>query len=269
MPIDAETDILGLIDVQPTFMPGGELPVADGDAVVPVDQSPDDAVRPRLRDAGLASAGARLLRQRRIRAGSPTTRSTCRTAGRCSGRTMRCRAVPTPRCIASSTWRASRSIIRKGFRPALDSYSAFFENDQQTATGLDGWLRQRGFRRLFLVGLATDFCVAWSAEDAARLGYDVTVIEDACRGIGIPTEAGRTTLDEARERLTAKGVRFVGSEKSDLIPTVVAGLDPARAHALSGADGRVEPLRPGCRRDANGLAPPLAGAGDCGMAALS
>ena len=89
------------------------------------------------------------------------------------------------------------AIIRKGFRPALDSYSAFFENDRTTATGLDGWLRQRGFRRVFLAGLATDFCVAWSAEDAARLGYEVMVIEDACRGIGIPTGAGRTTLDEA------------------------------------------------------------------------
>jgi nicotinamidase/pyrazinamidase len=102
-------------------------------------------------------------------------------------------------------------IVRKGFRPMLDSYSAFFENDRKTATGLDGWLRQRGFRRLFLVGLATDFCVAWSAEDAARLGYDVTVIEDACRGIGIPLADGRTTLGEARARLIAIGVRFVGS----------------------------------------------------------
>ena len=58
-------------------------------------------------------------------------------------------------------------IIRKGFHPSIDSYSTFFENDRRTATGLDGWLRQRGFRRIFLVGLATDFCVAWSAEDAS------------------------------------------------------------------------------------------------------
>src|SRR5215470_8291574 len=71
-------------------------------------------------------------------------------------------------------------IIRKGFHRNIDSYSTFFENDRRTATGLDGWLRQRGFRRVFLAGLATDFCVAWSAEDAARLGYTVFVIEDAC-----------------------------------------------------------------------------------------
>jgi nicotinamidase/pyrazinamidase len=103
------------------------------------------------------------------------------------------------------------AIIRKGFRPALDSYSAFFENDRQTPTGLEAWLRQRGFSRIFLCGLATDFCVAWSAEDAARLGFAVTVIEDACRGIGLPTPDGRTTMDAARDRLTGLGVRFADS----------------------------------------------------------
>src|SRR4029077_3362826 len=100
-------------------------------------------------------------------------------------------------------------IIRKGFDRAIDSYSTFFENDRSTATGLDGWLRQRGFRRVFLTGLATDFCVAWSAEDAVRLGYEVVVIEDACRGIGVPLGNGRTTMDEARERMAALGVRIV------------------------------------------------------------
>ncbi|HXA21913.1 MAG TPA: isochorismatase family protein, partial [Acetobacteraceae bacterium] len=89
------------------------------------------------------------------------------------------------------------------------SYSTFFENDRRTATGLDGWLRQRGFRRVFLTGLATDFCVAWSAEDAVRLGYEVVVIEDACRGIGVPLGSGRTTMDEARERLARLGARIV------------------------------------------------------------
>jgi nicotinamidase/pyrazinamidase len=103
------------------------------------------------------------------------------------------------------------AIIRKGFRATLDSYSAFFENDRRTPTGLEGWLRQRGFTRLFLCGLATDFCVAWSAEDAARLGFSVTIVEDACRGIGLPEADGRSTIDTARDRLTAMGVRFVPS----------------------------------------------------------
>ncbi len=80
-----------------------------------------------------------------------------------------------------------------------------------TPTGLEAWLRQRGFSRLFLCGLATDFCVAWSAEDAVRLGFAVTVVEDACRGIGLPTPDGRTTIEAARDRLTEIGVRFVHS----------------------------------------------------------
>ena len=104
-----------------------------------------------------------------------------------------------------------QAIVRKGFRPGLDSYSAFFENDRTTPTGLEAWLRQRGFSRIVLCGLATDFCVAWSAEDAVRLGFSVIVVQDACRGIGLPTPDGRTTIDIARDRLTALGVRFADS----------------------------------------------------------
>ena len=76
-------------------------------------------------------------------------------------------------------------IIRKGYHREIDSYSAFFENDRRTPTGLAGYLRERGLTRIFIVGLATDFCVAYSALDARRLGFDVTVIEDACRGIDV------------------------------------------------------------------------------------
>jgi len=74
-------------------------------------------------------------------------------------------------------------IIRKGFNPQIDSYSAFFENDHTTPTGLDGYLKTRGITRLTMVGLATDFCVNYSALDAARLGFDVTVRTDLCRAI--------------------------------------------------------------------------------------
>ncbi|WP_108860018.1 bifunctional nicotinamidase/pyrazinamidase [Ruegeria sp. Alg231-54] len=74
-------------------------------------------------------------------------------------------------------------VIRKGFRRGIDSYSAFFENDQKTPTGLEGYLKSRGITKLTMVGLATDFCVHFSAVDAARLGFDVTVRLDACRAI--------------------------------------------------------------------------------------
>ena len=76
-------------------------------------------------------------------------------------------------------------IVRKGFRPTIDSYSAFFENDRTTPTGLQGYLAARGISRLVLVGLATDYCVAYSALDAARRGFEVTVLTGACRAIDL------------------------------------------------------------------------------------
>ncbi|PLS20012.1 bifunctional nicotinamidase/pyrazinamidase [Neptunicoccus cionae] len=74
-------------------------------------------------------------------------------------------------------------IIRKGYNPKIDSYSAFFENDHKTPTGLEGYLRERGVKKLVMVGLATDFCVRFSAVDAVKLGFQVTVLQDACRAI--------------------------------------------------------------------------------------
>jgi nicotinamidase/pyrazinamidase len=76
-------------------------------------------------------------------------------------------------------------VVRKGFRREVDSYSAFFENDRRTPTGLAGYLRERGLRRLFLGGLATDYCVHYSAVDARRLGFDTVVIEPGCRAIDL------------------------------------------------------------------------------------
>ncbi|HDR27076.1 bifunctional nicotinamidase/pyrazinamidase [Rhodovulum sp.] len=87
-------------------------------------------------------------------------------------------------------------VVRKGFRPGIDSYSAFFENDHETPTGLDDFLTARGIDQLTLVGLATDFCVLYSALDAARLGYRVTVIEGACRGIDL-----NGSLEDARQAM--------------------------------------------------------------------
>jgi nicotinamidase/pyrazinamidase len=87
-------------------------------------------------------------------------------------------------------WGKAQLIVRKGFRHAIDSYSAFFENDHATPTGLAGYLKDRGFTQLVLVGLATDFCVGFSALDAARLGFVTTVALDACRAIDLKGSLG-------------------------------------------------------------------------------
>jgi nicotinamidase/pyrazinamidase len=92
-------------------------------------------------------------------------------------------------------------IVRKGFRPEIDSYSAFFENDQSTPTGLEGYLRSRGVSSVTLVGLATDYCVAYSALDAARLGFRATVLQGACRAIDL-----NGSLADAQAKMRAAGV---------------------------------------------------------------
>lgn len=96
-------------------------------------------------------------------------------------------------------------IIRKGFRSHIDSYSAFFENDRETTTGLEGYLRSRGVMSITLVGLATDYCVAYSALDAAKLGFGATVILEACRGIDL-----NNSLAEAKAQMLSSGVKLEG-----------------------------------------------------------
>jgi nicotinamidase/pyrazinamidase len=95
-------------------------------------------------------------------------------------------------------------IIRKGFRPAIDSYSAFFENDRTTPTGLTGYLRERGISELVMAGLAYDFCVQYSALDASRLGFTVTVVQSACRAIDLDGSAAAATA-----AMRAAGVRLM------------------------------------------------------------
>ena len=86
-------------------------------------------------------------------------------------------------------------VLRKGYHRDIDSYSAFYENDRKTHTGLAGYLRERGFTRVFLAGLAFDFCVRYSSEDAKREGFEVVVIEDACRGIDVDGSMLATALE--------------------------------------------------------------------------
>jgi len=99
---------------------------------------------------------------------------------------------------------AADLIVRKGFRTNIDSYSAFFENDRETATGLDGYLKSRGIDTLTMFGLATDYCVHFSAVDAARLGYKVSVIEHLCRSIDLDG-----SLAAAQKNMLDSGVTLV------------------------------------------------------------
>ena len=101
----------------------------------------------------------------------------------------------------------SQVIIRKGFRRMIDSYSTFFENDQKTATGLTGYLKQRGITDLYTVGLATDFCVKWSILDGIDEGFNMHIVEDAVKGIDL-----NGSLDEAWDEMKKKGVRVTQSE---------------------------------------------------------
>jgi nicotinamidase/pyrazinamidase len=106
---------------------------------------------------------------------------------------------------------AAHLILRKGYNPGVDSYSAFFENDQATTTGLGGWLRDKGVKRCFFVGLAYDFCVGFSALDAARrLGLQAVVLEDLTRAIAMPAGEG-TTVDRIDADFRAAGVELAES----------------------------------------------------------
>ena len=98
----------------------------------------------------------------------------------------------------------ANAIIRKGSNPFIDSYSAFFENDRKTSTGLDGYLKSLEIEKISLVGLATDFCVNYSAQDAANLGYKVSVLEKMCRAIDL-----NGSLAAAKSEMQDCGVEFI------------------------------------------------------------
>lgn len=195
-----ETEALIVIDLQNDFCPGGALAVAGGDAIVA-----------RV-NALLAEYPVRVLTQDWHPADHASFADNHPGAAPFSVAEMPYgEQVLWPRhCVIGTrgadfvpglaTDRADL-VIRKGFRPAVDSYSAFLDNDKATPTGLDGYLRARGVRRLTLAGLALDFCVAWSALDAARLGYDVTVLEGASRAIDLDG-----SLEEARGAMVEAGV---------------------------------------------------------------
>jgi nicotinamidase/pyrazinamidase len=177
-----EHDVLLIVDVQNDFCPGGRLAVARADEIV----TPVNRISARFRHVVLTQdwhpadhvsfasrhAGRRPFETIELPYGTQTLWPDHCVQGTPGAEFHPELAVPH-----------AELIVRKGFRREIDSYSTFFENDHMTPTGLSGYLRERGLTHIFLVGLATDFCVAWSALDGRRLGFDVTVLLSACRGI--------------------------------------------------------------------------------------
>ena len=195
-----ENDVLLVIDVQNDFCPGGALAVPGGDAVVPIINTLMDDFQhvvltqdwhpPGHSSFASSHEGAEPFSMTDMPYGAQTL-----WPDHCVQGTRGAEFHP------DLNVERAELIIRKGFRKAIDSYSAFFENDQSTSTGLTGYLKERGFKRVFCCGLATDFCVRFSAEDAVKQGFETVVIEEACRAIDMDG-----SLAAAREALHDAGV---------------------------------------------------------------
>jgi len=200
---DHSRSALIVVDVQNDFCPGGALAVPDGDAVVP----PLNAAM-----SGFAKAGSLVVATQDWHpaghvsfASSPASIGTAAEEQRWPDH-----------CVQGSHGaelhpgldaRPIRFILRKGFRSDLDSYSAFFENDRRTATGLAALLRALDVQNLYIGGLATDYCVLYTALDGVALGFSVRVIRDAVRGVGLP----EGSVEQALRRLEAAQVEWVDS----------------------------------------------------------
>ncbi len=196
-------DVLLVVDVQNDFMPGGALAVPRGDEVVPI----VNRLAPRFANVVLTQdwhppghisfatshSGKQPFERIRLEYGE--------------------QILWPDHCVQATDGAAfhpalviphAQLVVRKGYHPGVDSYSAFVEADGRHTTGLAGYLRERGIGHVFLCGLATDFCVAWSAVDAREAGFAVTVIEDACRAI----DTGGS-LAAAGQDMAAAGVRQI------------------------------------------------------------
>jgi len=192
-----DSDVLIVVDIQNDFCPGGALPVERGHQVIPA-----------------VNRHARLFRHVVLTQDwhTPGHHSfASRHAGRKAYEAITAPYGPQilwpDHCVQGTPGAAfhpdldiphAQLILRKGFRREIDSYSAFYENDHKTPTGLAGYLRERGFTRVFITGLAFDFCVRFSAEDARRTGFDVVVIEEGCRGIDVDNSVAATRQSFAR-----------------------------------------------------------------------
>lgn len=193
-----DSDVFLVIDVQNDFCPGGALAVPDGDAVVPVINDLAKGFKNVVMTQDWHPPGHNSF------ASSHPGKAPFETTTLDYGE----QTLWPDHCVQGSTGAGfhadldlanCRMILRKGDRRDIDSYSAFYENDHKTTTGLGGYLRAHGVRRVFLAGLATDFCVFYTAMDARKDGFEAVMIEDACRAIDLERslEAARRAMDEA------------------------------------------------------------------------
>lgn len=198
-------DVLIIVDVQNDFLPGGALAVADGDAVVPVINR-------------LASLFANVVMTQDWHPADHVSFASMH-EGRAPFETIELgygqQVLWPDHCVIGSAGAGfapgldtstAQMIVRKGYRRDVDSYSGFREADRETPTGLAGYLGERGLERVFICGLATDFCVSWTALDAVQAGFETFVIEDACRAID-----QNGSLAAAQDAWTTSGIRRLAS----------------------------------------------------------
>jgi nicotinamidase/pyrazinamidase len=198
-------DVLLIIDVQNDFCPGGALAVADGDAVIaPIHRVAERfehiALTQDWHPAGHASfasahSGKQPFEQIEVSYGPQTL-----WPDHCVQGSKGAEFHPALNLVRAEL------ILRKGFRTQIDSYSAFFENDRQTPTGLAGYLDERGLTRVFLAGLAYDYCVGYSALDARRLGLEAVILRDACRAIDL-----NGSVEKIERQFSDAGVQLIES----------------------------------------------------------
>jgi len=201
-----EDSVLIVVDVQNCFIEGGTLPVAKGSEVVPVINRISKAfgnivVTQDWHTQGHASfasaySGKKPFETTKLTYGTQVLWPDHCVQGTKDAELHKDLSLPT-----------AQLIIRKGYHPKVDSYSAFMEADKKTATGLSGYLKQRGIKKVFVTGLATDFCVAWTAMDARTAGFEVAVVEDACRAIDL-----NGSLAAAWKSMADKGVKRIQSD---------------------------------------------------------
>ena len=204
-----DTDVLVVVDVQNCFVPGGSLAVKEGDQIVPLINRIAKVFRHVVLTQDWHTAdhisfasqhpGKKPFETVELPYGTQVLWPDHCVQGTEGAELVKRLDIPH-----------AELVIRKGYRREVDSYSAFMEADKKTPTGLGGYFKQRGLKRVYFAGLATDFCVAWSAMDARRQGFEALVIEDACRGID-----NQGSLAKAWAAMNVAGVKRIQS--SDLV----------------------------------------------------